>query len=407
MNTEVATAVTPTLPTGFRPERKIASPEWTPIATTMDAETSSKVAEEKIAAVTTAALSEKLAEDFVYSDDVAKILSRAIRTGKNVILWGPPGHAKSAMVVAALDALDLRQHAFVLDFGEGMDEPTLWGGLDFQKLHDEHVLDFQPERSFLNSPVVVFEELFDAPPQVLCALKNTLTSKCLSKSSEQFPMRTKVIIVCTNKAPEDIAALGDSAKALIERFPLQLKVEWPDYSAKSYANMFEKLGFTDKGFNFAFAEIIASAGNQKVPISPRTAMHAYQVVRDSAAERGVSVPDSEALSYLRYVPGLEEIGVKKAQELAELMEKQKVEQMLQAATDQLEAIAEEFDLISDPAELLQRLALLSQYEEELAQLKPKRGMTSQYDKTMSDISSLSDRLSDKMVRLAGRSLKKG
>lgn len=406
MKTNMAVEAEPTLPSGFRPERKVASPEWTPIVSNLDAETSSKVAEQKMAAVTTAALSEKLEEDFVYSEDVAKIIARAVRTGKNVILWGPPGHAKSAMVVAALDALELREHAFVLDFGEGMDEPTLWGGLNFQKLHDEHILDFQPERSFLNSPVVVFEELFDAPPQVLCALKNTLTSKCLSKSSDQFPMKTKVIIVCTNKSPDDISALGDSAKALIERFPLQLKVEWPDYSAKSYATMFEKLGFTDKGFNFAFAEIIASAGQQKNPISPRTAMHAYQVVRDSAKERGVSVPDSEALSYLRYVPGLEAIGAKKAQELAEVMERQKMEQMLANATDQLEAIADEFDLIADPTELLQRLALLSQYEEELAQLKPQSGLVAKYDKAMKGITSLSERISEKMVRLAGRNLKK-
>ena len=95
--------------------------------------------------------------NFVFADEIARILALAISGRKNVIVYGPSRHAKSAMVHAAMPGLGLVDDCFVQFFGEGMDESRLFGGLDFGKLDEDKVLEYFPERSFLNRRIAVFE----------------------------------------------------------------------------------------------------------------------------------------------------------------------------------------------------------------------------------------------------------
>ena len=75
-----------------------------------------------------------LSTDFIRSEKIARILALAVESGKNVLLWGPGGHGKSEMVESALAQVASEDEIFVQSFGEGMDEATLWGGLDFHAL---------------------------------------------------------------------------------------------------------------------------------------------------------------------------------------------------------------------------------------------------------------------------------
>src|SRR3989344_7001698 len=169
---------------------------------------------------------DRLGREYILHEEIARLLALAFDSGKNVLLWGLGGHGKSEMVAAALACVATDAEIFVQSFGEGMDEATLWGGLDFAALERDKKLIYHPENSFLNRPYAVFEEMFDAPASVLLALKDTLTARKLRKGSQVFPMKTNVIIAITNKNPQDLSDLGPAAAALVERFPLQLKVDW-------------------------------------------------------------------------------------------------------------------------------------------------------------------------------------
>ncbi len=232
-----------------------------------------------------------LTERFIRSEQMARILALAIESEKNVLLWGPGGHGKSEMVQAALGCVAKEEETFVQSFGEGMDEATLWGGLDFAALENEKVLRYHPENSFLAKKFAVFEELFDAPASVLLGLKDTLTAKKLRKGSQVFPMETQVIIGITNRDPEEIADLGLAAAALVERFPLQLKVNWPSYGAADYLELFRKVGPHLSGADLngttgVLAEVFAKAAQDgEGIISPRTAVHALGIVKTAAALR--------------------------------------------------------------------------------------------------------------------------
>ena len=177
-----------------------------------------------------------LQEKFIYSEKPAQVLSLALESRKNCILFGDAGHGKSEMVAAAIDGLALSNDCFVQSFGEGMDEVRLWGGLDFRALEDEKVLHFAPHRSFLNRRIAVFEELFDAPAIVLQSLKDTLTARELRNGEQRFKMKTQTIIALTNRHPSEISELGAAAHALVERFPLQYEVKWESYTCLLYTS---------------------------------------------------------------------------------------------------------------------------------------------------------------------------
>ena len=275
---------------------------------------------------------------YVYCEKIASILARALRTGKNVLLFGPTGHAKSAVINDVIEHLGLEPFTFTQDFGEGTDEASLWGGYNFQRMKEENILDFHPNRSFLNKEIAVFEELFDAPPQVLCSLKNTLTSKCLSKGADPYKSKNKVIIALTNKDPEEIIAMGESYKALVDRFPLRMCVKWSDYSEKAYEGMFEVLGMGTKGMRSEFAKIIALACKDGKHISPRTAVQAFEIVLDAAAE--YSAFDERALMSLEFIAGLEEIGKTKIKEWGEKVKDAEFTNNLEAWKTLMEASKE-------------------------------------------------------------------
>ena len=127
------------------------------------------------------AIGPALRNSFADCEDVISILEIALQSKKNVLLYGPGGHAKSMMVDTAMKALGV--NAFVKSFSEGTTVDDIYGGLDIPA-YQNGVLKHLTQNSFLNYEVAVFEELFDAPPATLCSLKDTLTAKCFRAGAE-------------------------------------------------------------------------------------------------------------------------------------------------------------------------------------------------------------------------------
>lgn len=322
-----------------------------------------------------------LSEKFVRVDEVARVLALALTAGKNVLLWGPAGHGKSEMVACALSQVASEGEIFVQSFGEGMDEATLWGGLDFAALEREHVLRYFPENSFLAREYAVFEELFDAPASVLLALKDTLTARKLRKGSQSVAMKTKVIVALTNKDPSEISELGPAAHALIERFPLQLEVKWPSYNSGDYLELFGKVapglpGANLNGMDRILAEVMAKAGEGGEIVSPRTAVHAIGVVKAAASLRGSSRVEKQDLLDLIFLPGMEAFAENLRQEIDAATERAAAEaNVLGAEAKFRQILAELRDGAASPIKLLQVAKRLMAFQDEVANLKVTDGLT--------------------------------
>jgi len=312
--------------------------------------------------------------NFVFADEVARVIALAIYGQKNVIIFGPGGHAKSAMIDEIVRGLNLIEDCFVQFFGEGMDESRLFGGLDFRKLEEEKILEYFPERSFLNRKIAVFEELFDAPASVLLALKDTLTAKEMRNGSQRFPMLTETIIVLTNHEPHEISELGPAAHALVERFPLRLDLRWDDYSAANYLAMFEKVSHRNQGpvmngFKAILAEILAKANEGGNFVSPRTAVHALEVCQTAAALKGASEVNEEDLIDLKFVPGLEGLAETIREDLRTAMERAEAEKNLRQIEARFDDLECQLDNATRSTEALKTCKRLQTLENKLSDFR--------------------------------------
>ena len=322
-----------------------------------------------------------LTAQFVRVDEIARIIALGLGSGKNILLWGPAGHGKSEMVAAALaQVAKTDADIFVQSFGEGMDEATLWGGLDFAALEREHVLRYFPENSFLNREYAVFEELFDAPASVLLALKDTLTARKLRKGSQSCTMKTKVIIALTNKNPDEISDLGPASHALIERFPLQFEVKWPSYGSADYLELFRKVsprqtGADLNGMERILAEVMAKAGEGGEIVSPRTAVHALGVVKAAAALRGSAKVEKQDLLDLVYLPGMEAFAANLKAEIDAATERAQAEHYLRVAEERLNQLLSALTTADSPIKALQVAKRLMGFQDEVAQLKVTDGLS--------------------------------
>ena len=326
---------------------------------------------------------------FINSAAMAEILSLALVGRINPMLFGPGGHGKSQMVERVLSAI-VGALTRTLSCGEGLSEARLFGGLDFNALESEGVEKFHAENSFLAWDFAVFEEILDAPSVVLLSLKDTLTSKALRSGSQLVPMRTQVLLGLTNKEPGEVAEEGPAVQALMERFPLQLRVAWEDYSSSVFQALFaaqadkrdssptitfeEIKSLQDKvnGVSIAsrmdalLAQLLAGQIERGVIVSPRTAMFARRILATSAVIRGRDHVTEEDFVSLRFLPGCEDIAstieadLKAAREKSEAMD----------AIASIEAQMANLDLSSTkPIKLLQAAKIGMSIENQLSGLK--------------------------------------
>lgn len=255
-------------------------------------------------------------DTFVFMDKAKEILDIAFDNNRNVILYGPGGYAKSDFSLEYL--IDRGIEPFIQTMGSGMTTDRLFGGLDIPRFNATGKVEYLVENSFMNQEYVIFEELFDAPDYILEQLKDILSSKVFRNGGQIYPIKTKLIICCTNKTREEFSK-NNSLKALMERFPLELKVQWTDHTRLNYEKLFNtKLGFADPLLTYLL-EQYAAAGSI---ISPRVAIIAANLVANCGPTALNYIADFSAK------PDILKNGIAKFNSILEIGKKVKVMQEL-------------------------------------------------------------------------------
>jgi len=215
---------------------------------------------------------QSILSNFVFMDKVLLALDAGMKTGRNVVLFGPGGHGKSEFALEYLYEKGI--NPYVLTMGSGMTTDRLFGGIDIVSLGDGKI-EYLIENSMFNHEYVILEEMMDSPDFILENLKDVLSSRMFRNGSQVFPIKTKFIIACTNKTREEFAK-NDSLKAVMERFPLELLVIWDNYTEESYNKLLEQrfgVGQVDPIIPFMLQEYAKA----NINISPRIAIDTYAV----------------------------------------------------------------------------------------------------------------------------------
>lgn len=297
----------------------------------------------------------KSTKDFVYMDNTKKALNLAFMTGENIILWGPGGMGKSEFTEAFFSEKGI--DPFVKTMGSGTTTDSLFGGIDIKEFNASGKIDYLVENSWMNHEYVVFEELLDAPDYILEQLKDILTSKKFRNGTQSFPIKTKLIVCCTNKLREDFAT-NDSLKALMERFPLDYKVCWDNYNKTTYGFMFKHVLGKDYPQLTYLLEKLASNGTV---VSPRTAIKSAKILDACAGD----------LSCLEFVA---EFSGKNGKLIKDEIAKYKNVAVIQVILDEIDNLIE--DCSKAPLKTLDDIktakAILRKIDLEITKLKSKK-----------------------------------
>lgn len=246
-------------------------------------------------------VSKALNEEFIFTDDVAHVLTTGYLTGLHVILHGKGGYGKSEMSRIGLHALAASEpKVFTASVGTTVDE--IFGGVNVKLLKDPGILAYLAEHSFLNSPYAIIEEALDAPSSALASMKQAISSGYISDNSGNYKIANKLIVMCTNKDPKDFVE-DPSIEALMQRFPLQVEVKWPNHDQQTLKRFLikkrEKLFLSNDDIEFLTELLYSISWGVGSMISPRTMLDAAKTyvfgggVMGLNYIQGLSVPDLE------------------------------------------------------------------------------------------------------------------
>ena len=278
-----------------------------------------------------------LDKDFVKTDDMAEMLGLAFQHNMNCMVYGPPGYGKSEMVMSVIRSFGLEEQSFVKMLSVDIDTAELLGGLDIKRFRESNQVWYNCDDSFMSYPVVVFEEFADCPPSTLAMLKDILTAKMFRNGSQQYPLKTQVVIAITNHKPEEVADLGDWAKAILDRFPIRGEIYWDTHTKGDYLELFDKIKpDAAPDVTNQIAELSEQSSSKGAPISPRVARNAIETCdqwyKETASPRdGSRVSDSvahdnlEYLSPLKYLPEYAAVVDEMKRHIEELRQREKAE----------------------------------------------------------------------------------
>ena len=198
---------------------------------------------------------EVISKKFINMSGPSQVIKNALANNMNLILYGKGGFGKSEVCDELFSCAELKDRVFIKSLSEATTVEDLFGGINIKKMTDTGSIEYNCENSFANKEIVIFEEIFDANPQVLAALKDTLTSKEIRNGNQRFPIKTQIIIGLTNKTYEEVIE-DDSTEALTQRFavsyPFQYKIDklnsaslilnrYPDFGKDKLAAMIDTI----------------------------------------------------------------------------------------------------------------------------------------------------------------------
>lgn len=205
---------------------------------------------------------------FVFLESTIEALDIAFDLETNIILYGKGGFGKSD--VAETHFKEKGITPFVFNMGSGTTIDRLFGGIDLIEYKTSGKLNYLVENSWMNHEYVIFEELFDASDEILEQLKDVLSSGRLRLGGQTFTLKTKQIVCCTNKTRKEFGK-NTSLKALLERFPFEQEVTWPNFTAPSYQKLFAAV-FPTTPVDALLADILEEYAKAGTEISPRIAI---------------------------------------------------------------------------------------------------------------------------------------
>ena len=160
---------------------------------------------------------EPLKRRFVGRDEIVDLIALAVTAGEHLLLHGPPGTAKSALIRQF--ALGVRGNYFEYLLTRFSEPNEVFGPVDLVRLREGTVATVTtgmlPEGEF-----VFLDELFNANSAILNNLLTVLNERIYRRGAEVHQLPLLSLFAASNHLPDD-----DALKALFDRFLLRCHVD--------------------------------------------------------------------------------------------------------------------------------------------------------------------------------------
>lgn len=212
-------------------------------------------------------IEEQLNKEFFLSAAPIQAIVTAYEEGQNVLLYGPKGHAKSAMFVRFLELLlgdDYDAKVHLENFCQEMAPEPFVGVLNMQAFQQGRLEFVLEDTVYTKKEYLILEEGLDGPKFILNGMKQPLMSKYMCGNGSCIPVTLRMGLMATNIDPYEWAKTSSDV-ALLDRFMFRTQVMWPEYSEDIFADYLRFIGHP----NLFIAKVAAMCRENGFLISPR------------------------------------------------------------------------------------------------------------------------------------------
>lgn len=244
---------------------------------------------------------EPLKASFVNKEEVIDLITLTAVCGENLLIFGPPGTAKSQLVASFAAAVQGRYFEYLLT---RFTEPNeIFGPVDIQKLREGSVVT-NIEGMLPAAEIAFLDEVFNANSAILNSLLTILNERVFRRGRETHKLDLFAVFSASNALPEDTAL-----RALFDRFLLRVRCEAvPEESMGSLLDAGWKLeverlqGGAAPAVPVSVVELkqLARAVG-KVNLGP--ARDAYIELVHRIRHAGIEVSDRRAVKLLKMIAG--------------------------------------------------------------------------------------------------------
>src|SRR6266487_2112166 len=154
---------------------------------------------------------ESLGRFFVNKQEIIDLMCIAAIAQEPLLLIGPPGTAKSDLVVKFKDALGIEQGDYFEYMLTRFTEPSeIIGAIDIKELRDGKYIR-KKEGKLPTARIAFLDEIFKSNSAILNILLTIINERKFYQDGVPQPVRLRVLFAATNEIPEqsELAALKD------------------------------------------------------------------------------------------------------------------------------------------------------------------------------------------------------
>ena len=162
----------------------------------------------------------RLEAQFLGKEEIVRLLFVSAVAGEHMVMVGPPGTAKSALVRAFADTIDASYYDYLLT---RFTEPNeIFGPVDIQAFR-QGAYRRRIEGMLPEAEIAFLDEIFKANSAILNSLLGVLNSRRFSHGNTTISVPLISMFAASNEVPND-----DALSALFDRFLLRVRVDYLD-----------------------------------------------------------------------------------------------------------------------------------------------------------------------------------